>query len=310
MTPDIRLKDFHIQFKHEAKVELNYLKERYKIIVDIKELTTTKLENNKSVIEKEYGLKLDDYKEWNNKEYNDVELLYKKAMAKYNISPIKYNNTLLMTIIEYCTILRNEYKCLDNIKVREKEANMGIKEYMKYLAAYFNRVHKIVLEGGGYKFGHGIGTFIINYYETSKPKVILDFNATRLKKKELQKSNKKIYNENEAAWYKARNIPYDGVPYTVYKNSANMYKINIVNGKLFTKNKAEFKYTDYVNLKYRGLTQQQIADKFCKTREDVYNLQVNLKYKLNILLYKGLVTHLTYVRNTKDYKYYGGSNYS
>ena len=46
-----------------------------------------------------------------------------------------------------------------------------------------------------------------------------------------------------------------------------------------------------------------IADKFCKTKEDIYNLQVDIKYKLNILLYKDPTKYLRYVRTADQIKY-------
>ena len=46
-----------------------------------------------------------------------------------------------------------------------------------------------------------------------------------------------------------------------------------------------------------------IADKFCKTKEDIYNLQVDIKYKLNILLYKYPINYTNFIRNANESKY-------
>ena len=48
---------------------------------------------------------------------------------------------------------------------------------------------------------------------------------------------------------------------------------------------------------------KELADKFCATDEDIYNLQVDIKYKLNILLYKDPTKYLRYVRTADQIKY-------
>ena len=46
-----------------------------------------------------------------------------------------------------------------------------------------------------------------------------------------------------------------------------------------------------------------MANQLCNTLDDIYNLQVDIKYKLNILLYKYPTKYLNYVRNAEPVSY-------
>ena len=46
----------------------------------------------------------------------------------------------------------------------------------------------------------------------------------------------------------------------------------------------------------------RMAEELCKKEDDIYNLQVDIKYKLNILLYKDPTKYLNYVRNAEQDK--------
>ena len=159
----------------------------------------------------------------------------------------------------------------------------------------------------GYKFSYGIGTYVINHWKLDvnriKNKVHLDYAATNAKKRELLAKGIKLYDDKEAAWYAARKIPYNAVDYRVYKESTDWYEFTFINSELSKHYSLEYKRTDYVATKYRGMSYTKMAEELCKTEEDVYNLQVDIKYKLNILLYKDPNKYLNYVRNAEQCKY-------
>ena len=141
-------------------------------------------------------------------------------------------------------------------------------------------------------------------------RTVIDFAATNAKKKELIAKGVKLYDDKEAAWYKARHIPYDGVDYRVYREDDSFYDITFIKSKLFTNNTLEYQRTEYVAAKYRGMSYKSMADTLCATEEDIYNLQVDIKYKLNILLYKDPSCYLNFIRNAEQCKYKRGAHYS
>ena len=99
-----------------------------------------------------------------------------------------------------------------------------------------------------------------------------------------------------------RNIPYDGVDYKVYKNDSHYYEFTIIHSKLFTNRSIDYDRTEYINAKYRGLSYDKIAE-YCNSLDDIANLQVDIKVKLNILLYKDPAKYLNFIRNAEREKY-------
>ena len=197
---------------------------------------------------------------------------------------------------------------------REFSKDIKFNTYRKYITAYYNKVHKCVLEGMGYKFSYGIGTYVINHWKLDttriKHKIHLDYAATNAKKKELISKGIKLYDDKEAAWYAARHIPYDAVDYRVYKEDTNWYEFTFIKSSIFRSSNLDYQRTEYVASKYRGMSYIQMANQLCNTLDDIYNLQVDIKYKLNILLYKYPTKYLNYVRNAEQCKYKRGAHNS
>ena len=51
------------------------------------------------------------------------------------------------------------------------------------------------------------------------------------------------------------------------------------------------------------MSYQDMADQLCNNLDDIVNLNVDIKYKLNILLYKYPEKYLNFVRNAEQSKY-------
>ena len=98
-------------------------------------------------------------------------------------------------------------------------------------------------------------------------------------------------------------MPYDGVEYRVYLDKKFYYDFTFLESKVFKKRELDYQRTEYVHAKLRGLSYQEMADKYCKDIDDIVNLNVDLKYKLNILLYMYPQKYLNFVRNADQSKY-------
>lgn len=308
MIPDITIRDYYLQFIHNAKIDIAEYNKNFEVIKTSKEEVYNYLFEHIEDIKNEFGIVLSSYdKEWNNKIYNSSKRLYNAVITKLSIIPETTDKSLLIQIAKYCGILYNEYKYNKLIAIVDKRKDIKFRTYRKYVTAYYTKVHKCVLEGMGYKFGYGIGTYVINYWkldaERIKRKPRLDFAATAAKKKELISKGIKLYDNKEATWYAERHIPYDGVDYRVYKEDTNWYELTFINSSIFKRNNLNYQHTEYIVSKYRGMSYMQMANQLCKTLDDIYNLQVDIKYKLNILLYKYPTKYLNYVRTAEQYKY-------
>lgn len=308
MTPDITIKDYYLQFIYNAKINLTEYNKNLKVIEDKKEKLYNYLYQYIDKIKDKFNININNYdKEWCNKTYNSSEQLYQVSIKKLSITANDNDRNLLMQIIKYCNLLRNEYKYDKLIKLANTRKNIKFSTYRKYINEYYIKVHKCVLEGMGYKFGYGVGTYIINHWKLDanrmKHKPHLDYSATNAKKKELVAKGIKLYDDKEATWYAARKIPYNAVDYRVYKETTDWYEFTFMNSRLAKSNNIEYKRTEYIVYKYRGMSYTDMADKLCKTLDDIYNLQVDIKYKLNILLYKYPNKYLNYIRNAEQRKY-------
>lgn len=315
MLPDITIKGYYLQFIHNAKNDITKYKNNLEVTLSIKEQVYKYIEDNKAILNNSFNINLDDIEiEFCQKKYNPKEYLYNIVIKLLRNMDIHPNRIVLLQLAKYCNILRNENKYNKLIELANKRKDIKFGVYRKYVTAYYNKVHKCVLNGMGYKFSYGIGTYVINHWKLDpkriKNKVHLDYAATNAKKKELIAKGIKLYDDKEAAWYEARHIPYNAVDYRIYKENTDWYEFTFIKSEIFKSNNLEYQRTEYVATKYRGMSYTQMAEELCHTEEDIYNLQVDIKYKLNILLYKDPTKYLNYVRNAEQCKYKRGAHNS
>lgn len=308
MIPDIKLKDFYLQFVSEAKTDIIKYKEKLNTTNEVIEDVYIYIEDKVNILKDYFNLDLNKYPtEWIEKKYNPKNTLYGRCIKILSTIGNHPNRVDLLQVVKYCKLLENKYKHEKMIALANNRANLKLVDYRRYITNYYNKVHKCVLQGMGYKFSYGIGTFICNHWKLDpqlmKRKPKLDYNATALKKKELIAKGIKVYDDKEAAWYQARKIPYDGVDYRVYRNNTDWYEFVFIKSQIAKAGRFDFHRTKYTATKYRGMTYADMAEQLCHNEEDIYNLQVDLRSKLNILLYKDPTKYLNYVRNAEQYKY-------
>ena len=304
MLPDIKLKEFYLRYIYNADRDVEKYKELLAAIGQTKEELYNYIKQYESILLREFDLDLNHFSiEWIEKKYNDTEYLY-KTIIKYVRTIEGEYKTVFYQLLKYCYKLKEEHKTNKLIFIANKRKVLSLKEYKSYVNDYYMKVHKILLEGFGYKYQGGIGTYLITYYKlpvTSKRSI--DFAETNKRKKELLEKGCKLYDEKEAAWYKARNIPYNGIDYRVYQDNGFCYEFTFINSKVFKRRELDYKRTEYVHAKLRGMSYKEMADNLCNNVEDIINLNVDLKYKLNILVYKYPEKYLNFVRNDERSKY-------
>lgn len=314
MSPDINLKNYYLQFIHNIKVDLHRYGEELKKVQDSKQNVYDYINENKETILNDFNINLDNYKEeWIDKKYNTSERLYQSTLKLSQIVEEHPNRIMLFQIIKYCNLLRNEYKYYKLIELCNKRKDIKFGTYRKIVSNYYNEVHRCLLEGLGYKFSHGVGTYCINYWKLDKTNLIksnrIDYAATNAKKKELLAKGVKLYDDKEAAWYKARNIPYDGVDYRVFRLDDYFYEFVFIDSNICRPSNLEYQRSEYLATKYRGMSYTEIADNVCNNIDDIVNLQVDIRYKLNILLHKYPTKYLNFIRNVEQYKHKDRADY-
>lgn len=306
MIPDINIKDYYLQFIYKAKIDVIDYRNALKKFVEDKEKVYQYITENKNIINDKFGIDLNNYKEYTDKKYNSNETLYKLVIKLLGTIDEHPNKTCIIQLVNYCNILRNENKYSNLLNTASKRKDVPFKEYKKHVFNYYNNVHKCVLAGLGYKFNYGIGTYYVSRWKVQNSaniKPTLDYAATNARKKELLKQGVKLWDDKEAEWYKMRHIPYNAVDYRVFRENGYYYDFAFINSKAFNDKLIEYQRTEYVVNKLRGMGYVQMAEQLCKNEEDIYNLQVDIKYKLNILLYKYPEKYINFIRNAKEDKH-------
>ena len=285
LTADITPKTVYLKFRNKAIIEYERLVRKAERIYNAKETCYKYLSARKGNIATDYNLILDDYTiEFVNQEYNPL-LELEKNVIKLLKKDIKGERQDVIELAKWCSILKNEYNTYKELKLCKKKSELTFDEYKTYLFDYYCQVHKIILEGNIYKFGHGIGTIRFRKFVFNENYRSIDFDATRKRKQELINAGKKVYNKLEAINAKAQGKEYDGIPYVVYKTNNYGYSLKLENS-IIIKDRLpyDFKPVSYINSKYRGYDYNQIIEKFCKTEDDINYLQVDLRTKLALLL--------------------------
>lgn len=304
MLPDIKIKEFYLRYVFNAKRDIEKYKTILEEITNHKNVISDYIQDKVHKLYEDLNLDLTDYDEWVKSTFNPNKTLYKDTIKLLKTIKDNDNRATLLQIVKYTVKLKEEYDTKILIKIATKRETLTFKDYKALVHKYYMGVHKALLEGFGYKYQGGIGTLLINYYKLNyKTKPVIDYAETNKRKKELLEKGYKLYDEKEAAWYKARNIPYDGKEYRVYLDKKFYYEFDFINSDIFKKKELDYKRTEYVHLKLRGMSYQDMADQLCNNLDDIVNLNVDIKYKLNILLYKYPEKYLNFVRNAEQSKY-------
>lgn len=284
LTADITPKTVYLKFRNKAIIEYERLVRKAERISNAKETCYNYLSARKGNIAKDLNIDLDQFYEFNYQAYNsslELESFVIKLLKKHT----KGERQDVIELAKWCSILKNEHKTFEELRLCKKKSELTFDEYKTYLFDYYCQVHKIILEGNTYKFGHGIGTIRFRKFTFNENYRSIDFDATRKRKQELIDAGKKVYNKLEAINAKAQGKEYDGIPYVVYKTNNYGYSLKLENSIIIRDRLPyDFKPVSYINAKYRGYNYNQILEKFCRTEDDINYLQLDLRTKLALLL--------------------------
>lgn len=297
MTPDIKLNDYYYAFIGAAKKDIAKYKEEIAYYSAIRDKTVSFIQNNVETYITEFKIYVED---------EDVAIRRAELLIKTETDSSRKFLLAQLTKLSYCNRMISQYETM--IKLADKRKNLKYRDFETLAFKYYNVVHRYVLQGFGYEYGHGIGTLCICRWKCNNPSTAIDYNATKINKEKLLAEGKKLWNSNEAKWYKERGLPYDGIDYRVYSDVKHVYAIDIVKSKLFSFRAHKFEHNEYINSKYKSLGFKAMAD-LCKDINDIANFQCDIRYKLNMLLHKDPSNYILYIRNDEEQRReYGAHN--
>lgn len=287
----------------------NLLKTRNKERLEIAKETCENLLQEIKVLKEEILSNLDLYKDTFNINLLDIEEFVenkyidgsfcKKAKGLFINKKDNYNLVSdLFNLYKLSNLQLNIHKLNKDIILFEKIDKMPIKEYNKYLQIYFNKVHeKLIMEGNGYVFGENIGWICINRCKILKGKKMLDYAATKKKKRELLDNGVRLFNKEEKQWCEENGISYNGADYRVYKTEECCYEVPLLRTRIPNGNKITLTITDYRHQSIRGKTNEQLLEECNNDVKKICNLQVDLKTKLTLSLKANSILYSKFIRN-------------
>ena len=295
-TADITIKNHYTNFINSSKVELSRINKELERINKMIDIGHQYLTPRREEIRVQFGLTLDNYIEYNNKEINPISALLKKVNYIRARKVNDDNIGLSTSLYNYCQALEIKSSILERKRIIDKKVNLTFNEYQQYVFDFYSEVHKILLEGKGYII-KCVGTFHIDRYKVTKRPVRIDIAETSKNRRKLIEEGKIPYDPAMAKWCKEHNQEYNGVKFKVNKIVNHEYKIKLTDNPKNFVPKLAYININYINAKYKNLSYDEILDKYCKTLEDIYRLQVSLNVKLSLLLIKFPGYYVNFIRD-------------
>lgn len=246
---------------------------------------------------------------WNEEKYCEDEHLTDIIKIGLN-DTVGEDRVILLQLLRYSEVLKFIHNCNKKIELANNRSKISPKQYKEYLKKYYMQgVHKAMIDGYAYRFSHGIGDIMINYwkYVDGVRGKIVDWNATNKRKKEILDAGLKLYDKEEAEIYKIRGLKYDGIPYVVYKDNKEYYDIEIANCKSFSKANIKFKHANYIPYKFRKRSPEDIASQF-NSVDEIAVQDLGIRHKLVVALEKDPTIYLRFIRNVEAVRQKRGSH--
>lgn len=315
MRADFELSDYYNIYINNAKNDIREYNKKLEEVIKQKNFLYYRITRvYADILKDDLHINVFDYIDFSNKQYDKENKLYNyiKKVLRSDIYT-KNDKIVLINILRYIKNLKKEFEYKHKIEISNNRTKVSFKEYHKIVKDFYLQVHKTILEGKGYRFEKGLGILQINYWKTQfkpKIKVKIDFNKTNQNRKLILEKGLKPFRIEEAREYERQGKQYDGVEYKVLRSDENFYEIVITNSYIFPSKTMEFQREEYIHSKLRGLSFQQMGMKYCKTLDDIVNLPVDIRVKLNILTFLFPNSYLNFVRNAERQKFKYRKNYS
>ena len=311
MIVEIDITDYYKAFINNANSDIEKYQEERKTNYDL--LVSTKDYISKYIlyINHQFGINLkeDFVNSWTKEIYCKDEHLTDIINIELKTA-VGEDRIILLQLLRYSEVLKFIYNCDKKIELAKNRSKITPKQYKEYIKKYYMQgVHKALIDGYAYRFSHGIGDLMINYwkYVNGVRSKIVDWNATNKRKQEILDAGLKLYNKDEAEIYKIRGLKYDGIPYVVYKTNNEYYDIELVNCKSFSSANIKFKHANYIPAKFRKRTPDDIANQF-NSVDEIAIQDLGIRHKLIVALEKDPTLYLKYIRNVEAVRQRRGSH--
>lgn len=256
------------------------------------------IKSNKDQYKDEFGIDILKYEEFVDNEYKTGTFL---RLAKGAFLNRKNNYVLVGALFDVYNLAKKQkeiYELNKDVAFYNKLLNLTLNEYKNILKVFYTEVQKhLILKGEGYVFENVIGWICINRCHINKVKPHINFAETKKKKAELLAEGKRLYNKEEAAWCKQNGIKYDGIDARVYLNNEYCYEVPLIQCKLPNGHKYKLDISDYRSRELRSKSNKKIMEEYGSNLEDICNLDLDLRTKLNMCVELDKTLYTNFIRN-------------
>lgn len=293
--------NFRVYYKLFIEDSKQKLEDALKLKEELEESVRIKHTNVsawKDVYEKEFGIKLDTYFEFENNKYHTGRF-YRTAKGLLINKQNDYELVAdLFNLYDLADTQKQIYDCGKSIEFYKKCIKITLKEYTEILRIYYTEVHKkLILEGQGYAFSNGIGWICVNRCVFDRRKPMLDYAATKKKEKELIEKGERIYNKEEADWCVRNGIEYNGKDKRVFVCNEYCYQIPLIDCKLPSSNNLKLTIGDYRHKNLRGKTNEDLIKLCNNDTKKICELPIDLKTKVTLCDKADKILYTKFIRN-------------
>lgn len=300
------INSYYNEYKANAESELEKCNKDKREAIKAVNLTRERVKKHLYTYTSKLKIDVENSIEWKTNSYNEDTTNYDKAYNAYmSIKKGSMFQEELIYLLRWYKALERVAKHDRRIDIINNRINMTFTKFKDYVVRYYTQVQIEMLEGHAYSYSNGIGMVYFNRVKNERGKGfkrLLDHAATRRKKAQLLAEGKKLYNKEEAKECQRLGIPYDGHDYLVYLNDDYFYQLAHSDNRISGSNAYKIERSDYRGKSVRGMTNEQIAAN-CSCAEDVYNLDVDVRLKLNILLLVDSTNYIKFIRNEEQSSY-------
>lgn len=270
---------------------------RIELLRSIK-LLREEVENAKSLYKESFDVDIDKYEEYTTNTYINGKFL-RVARGMFMNKSNNYELTSDLYCIYKLAIKQKDLYLLDkDVEFYDKMLAIPIKEYSEILRIYYSEVQKhLILNGEGYVFDNNIGWLCINRCRIEQQRTLIDFKKTKERKAQLLAEGKRLYNKEEAKWCEEHGIPYDGVDGRVFMRNEYCYELPLCDCKLPHGTKFKFEVSDYRHASLRGRSNEDLIRDCHNDINEICNLKVDLRLKLNLCLKADDTLYSKFIRN-------------
>lgn len=293
--------NFRVYYSSMKDYYTNEREKTQKLVNDLKDEIDklyVRIDKESEMYKEKFKINLYHYEEFRNNEYINGTFLKDTKGLFLN----KKDNYKLVSDLFDLYNLANKQKQLSeakhNISLYERCLNLSLKQYCNILKMYYNEVHKrMIIDGEGYDFGNNVGWTCINRCHINRQKPMLDYKATKEKRKQLINEGVRIYNKEDKIWCERNGIEYNATDARVYRNDEYCYEIPLIGCKLTNGSKFKLEITDYRGTDLRGMTNQDIIDATNSDVNKICRLNLDVRTKLNLCNKIDKTLYLNFIRN-------------